>query len=432
MMRCSNWISSRSSIGLNTGIEHFLWFVKTNEGDVAWHLTNYEDRHPLTAVFVVFGDDGYVLWDTVLETKGVIRKYMLIPLTGILMFPWEMVEEKETIKEVSGVDVMVSYCAKTRPQTLEEDPSKAVQVVVNYLKSLKDGSLVRHEDATVPDIESEAHAISVLVDLGFSEQLKNKTIWCDPTVRDLHLYMSRYGVSIKEGPSSLPSMMFTIPFEEFPQDPIYGPNGVSHLSWRELGAWLKSREEMIINERVQKNIYKELHSDWEGNVDKFRDGQFNVLLKKQKTIESNSNSNSNVYHDVDIEDFMENGCPPCIKNKLKERRAFKDQERYQLACQLRSGKISEQSAEKIFEVATNNEGMKWTHKTVWKNNYVGEACSVFISNAEKNIPTTIHCPFKSTEKCLKNFKETHPNQSKPTDVLKYPFQVILWNYSRRK
>lgn len=415
----------------------YLYIVEESASDKeeqSWIIKDYKDQG--AKLFVVFENIGYASWNTVILQEGKIKKHDLLPFKGTLVFPWELEEKAEETEEFS----MVLPSHQVRSQDTfniakeREELDRPILMILNYLQHLLHGD--PFQPLGVPLVISgnmtEEETIRYLTENGFMELFVNRALWCEPTAKDMRNFMARHGASCVKPPM----LMFVVPYEEYPLDDIYAPNGVAHLSYKDVPEWLKNREMRFEMLEMPKVIYNDYHKD---NQNTFCGGRFDHLVKKPKQRQKHGGtvaSQERRPHIADIEDLCERAAPPCLQNKMREQKWYKDQERTQLVAQLRCGGVSEGVVEQIFDrAAAYNENPKknaWNYKYAWDRGYVGAKCEVFIENAKQKIQDTIHCPFASKDLCHAQFKENFPSLVKPWDELKRPFSILLWHGRLKK
>lgn len=446
---------------------YFVESTKNNSSSSSWFIEDYEEH---TKVLAVFEDLGYVYWNVVVEQRGCVKKYNLKPFLGTLVLPWELHDSSTAAPSVEAT-VLPSHQMQSQ-ETFSTDLDKRgtlerpVLMVLNYLCHLiHDTPFVPlSPPVRLPEISCEEEALRFLANNGFSQCLKEGYVWCEPTQKDLKNFQCRHGMNFRP-----PTLMFVVPYEEYPLDDVYAPNGVAHLSYRDVARWLQQREAQIEMQKIPRTIYAEYNTCVPKS---FRGGQLDHLLKLTSpyfvsgsgsgsgsgtgiagakgakgakgdtkgsrgsfsTGKAGAGADTRVPHITDMEDLMR-CAPPCLANKLREKKWYKDQERVQLVAQLRCGGVEEQVVQQLFERASEyNENYKkngWDYKYAWDKGYIGAKCEVFIENANRNIGDTIQCPYKCKETCLANFKATQPTLARAGDQLKRPFSILLWHARRR-
>ena len=478
-------IVARESLGLYDSANR-LWVITVPEKTDTWFIKDIHLRHPFYTVYTIIKTTtkvlGYVDWDTLFEIcngglGGYLRLDMLITtFPQILMYPWETFDDAVVETVTTSSDYRTSAWARKNHVEelirLDDNPSKRLKrpdpmhdgartlsKIVLYLASWKYAKT--HNKKQIADkmwvrdtethdlfkknvelgIKTEKEMLKLLSDNEYN--FKDRSKWCAPTPLDIQCFMLRNNLTLANGPSSIPSIMLVVPYEEMSQPPLY-EGGFSHISWKEVPQYLWSKqyhfEEVILPHKLQVNIAEECG----GDIDKYQEGQLRDLVEdvikvpeKKKIVTTTQQQESTDV--VDIEELSTRGCPGCMRSLLNRPapQHFKHEERTALAFQLVSGKVPLATADIIFERAFGDNKNAWSHKDIWEKLYIGPECSVYINNATNNSLNTMQCPhvkdYESSPQiaCAEEFAQMNFTKSRPFDKMKRPYQWILWYYSRK-
>jgi hypothetical protein len=449
-LKMKQWVLSRHSLGLNIDCWNFFKVIDLNSNDRFFLFENIDKIDPFSCCILCINNKdkflGYVTWDDLVKEQGKVDLYNLKQPKDILIFPWEieLLEEEERRKNTIDNNLIVfSTFEKTIPTEEnysladhdQNDEKHILNIMIKYLKHLKFSTaqsfLPFHVELNMELFNSEEKVMKYLVENGF----KDKKHWCNATGEDIQCFMKRFNFTLKDGPSIVPKIVFCVPFEQYYVGPIYYPNMITHLSWRDIPKWLIRTEQLNQQHGLFKKMYIQIETVYEGNPSNFLDGRLVEYIKEPKQ-KKHKNEKQSQYQDCDIEDLIENGCPMCLKNKLKEKKWYKDGERIHLYSQLRSGGISKNVANIIYERSKlYNEKAKentWNYEHVWDKGYIGKKCDEFIANRNSDSSDVIKCPFKSKNECQKERVEKFPTLFGINEDVKYPFQQILRYFSRKK
>jgi len=444
------WVSSRSKLGLPVdNVDDFIWYVTIPEASQQWLLQDYAQKHPFSAVFIVFtptdapGEPiGYVTWETLVKAQGRIDRSILSRVEGILVFPWENVGIATRISQ-SRLEPL-NMLQVVEDDRLDDDNFKehgVANAIVDYLNHLYDNSYtktdVSYERGFITYLQSlsEIELIRYLVNNGYREDIQTKRMWSNATVEDVQQFMIRFNVSIADGPDAVPKVMFHVPYEQFPVPPVY-PGGFARITWKDMPQWIWEREENLSKHEIPKKIYKNVKEECKGDPKRFQEGRFkhHVYKRQQRRKTGEINNDDYVGVTMDIEDLVMKASPACLRNTLKKQKWYKDGERYQIVSQLCSAKIDHDVIRSIFdESMKHNDDPRhkaWDVEAALKKTYVGATCDSIREHGE-NTEDILACPFAEKQECLTEFNERYPEKMRTQDVMKYPFQYIL-RYNYRK
>jgi hypothetical protein len=433
-----------------------------DERQASWLFTGIHGMDPLMSFYVVFENNqkeaiGYLDWKTFYKScnygeGGTIHKNQLQTNfdTGICLFPWELLDSDDVIpptttnylmtwnhqknwEEIHKLDALESRLSESVITKPNECALRVIVAVVDYLFALKNNvTIVEGQSLLRIDTEyqqfwrdvqfvSEDHVVSFLNTNG----LDVKSMIVTPTTLDLQTFALKHDKELCKGPTHFPKVVFVVPYEECYKLPIYA-GLMSHLTWMDIKEWLWQKQYDFLHSTIPKRIYTEL----EGNinhVDQFRDKQFKQLLslrsKEQHKRQKFNTNNKPEYVVVDIEDLISHKSPPCIAELVQRKIHLKDQQRIQLAYQLRSGNVALESVVTLFDEK------QWNPKSVWEKGYIGCTCEQILDNTKQRRKDTIWCPVNSTTMCLNLFKQKHPTKYHSGKILKRPYQWYLWTLS---
>lgn len=448
-------------LGLSPDVEQHLLIIHTNNAQGPWDISvQLKEYNKFSASIIFFVLDGktllgYVTWEIAAGVYpsgyGVIKHLKQIGTVQYVVFPWEVELEQHLFKRVEQVPAYRLTClgdisslnilGNVRMDLVERRLLAETLLEIDTSDAGSRGfvDMLLHVGQCTELAERRAE----LERLSFWDSMKHLTEratlkwlrangmdlmkhWVAPTARDLQVFIARHN---PQTPQELPTGCFALPYED---DPLGGPlysGGTCHLSYRDVPAWAWGRY-MYFKDHLSKV-----------NVDILGDERVQHLLRlcmevskryKQglKTLAPSSAASL-----TDIEDLLNGGaCPPCVANKIRERKHYMHEERTMLVVQLRSGRVPLSVVTKIFE---GDEEQTWDYKHCYEKSllFKPKPCSVFVENARRNAPAAIHCAYASEGNpeaaCQAAFRNAHPSKSKAKDNLMYPFQWLLWVYTRK-
>lgn len=451
------FIGRRVEFGLRVD-EEYLWqfilrITRNEEEEQEWQIECDEDVNFFPMSIIVVEGIGWVNWKSVFEQKerrGKLTRNMLIPFEGhVLMFPWEVVEMEQTTlpAAAAGASVLLPWnrddphLADINDINLKKNENRELELITRFIHYGEIGTIA--PDICLQGLLSEKEIMSVVV-----KQLNKKVSFMDPTELDITSFIKRHGITIEQNPLVvLPHVVLVVPWEECPAlTPVYEGLRV-HVTYKDCEKWLRTLQQHSEQVIMPKRIYQSTN----GNPITFQDGQFKYLkpatAAKAAVAPVNTKRGCNSTTTAargsggaeipnleidDIEDLMK-ALPPCLKNVISKNTPFKDGERFHLARQFYSGHVSEAVCEKVYE----NSGTDYNWKYVYEKKYVGALCSEFIENAQNKTGNTIHCPYATMGEenpqqcCTRDFGKMFPTKLREGEVLKRPYQAMLW-YKYRK
>jgi hypothetical protein len=439
------------------GFEDYVWRIAAEPNVMKWDVTQgFLQRSPLASVYIFFGTRGYLTYYDViaLDAPMIVHASTLKPIPSEGLFlPWEVFDGPAPASRVATYEYIwnardsVSIEPNAPPISTTHALGRQLEVYCNYLWFLKTGahparlppSDLGKRDWTRLHQMTEDDVINALMESAeYRVQLENGTLWTDPEPEDIRAFMGRHRVSLADGPKVFPSIIFVIPFEEYPIGAIFR-GGVTRLSFRDVPYWLHAKEQRIEQHELPKRAYVELYEECQGDFSRVMGGRLEDIWRKLPAPIPPASQETRAMHGrstvpgtggniADIEDLIERS-PPCIKKLLKQKRWYKDGERVQLTHQLKAGGVTQDLVKKVFkraaDFARDGDGT-WDYKYAWKTtiNYA-QSCVSIIRNATENRPYTIQCPFANGKQqpqiaCIDKLQERFPEKREKITVLRSP------------
>lgn len=432
----------------------FIWHVLSDDiYATKWDITQaFLARNPLNTVYIVFGKHGYMTYYDAagLSAPMVVTVKMLkpIPSQGLLL-PWEVFGEEDgnnpvepTGKEydfIWNARGEVSIDPKAKPIDTGEPLGRQLQIYADFLWYEKTGTypnrpLLGNRDWTVLYSMTEQDVIRSLMQTEhYKAALENGSLWREPLPEDIRAFMARHRVSLAQGPSAFPSLIFVIPYEEYPIGVMYA-GGTARLSFRDVPYWLQAKEQRIEQHDLPKRAFVELYDECLGDFSRVLGGRLLDIWEKlppsigeSNTLPGSKRTKGNralgtvvgvITDTTDIEDLIHKS-PPCIKQLLKQKRWYKDKERNQLVHQLKAGGANRDLIKKVFERAASHakhDDGEWDWRYAWKTqtNYA-QCCSTIIANTKEKQMQIITCPFAFSQQtpqmlCLDKMQKRFPEK----------------------
>lgn len=437
------WVARRAQLGLSVSdvVNDHTWFVQVPAADQkTWHLENIHALHPFEAALVVFEHEdvilGYLWYHEV--TEHIDRASLHTDFSGILMYPWEHSTNAEKNNEPITLTLPWHGCQDVR---LSDDDDIVDFATRKTMDAMLGVNISAPNDPVLHRVMANATEESVRTWLTTRDYETTQA-----TVEDVRQYMIRRNITLVDGPASVPSVMFVVPYEHTDGSYHVSHGYTARVAWTEMEAILQKRLYLFQCVHVPRSILK-----GRGTLQLEQLKHMNKKTKKKKEMipKQKSNMHSDVTRETfdvpDIEDLVNRASPPCLQQLMSAKKWYKDQERVHLARQLQSGGIPVEMADHVFERAmTYNENHKntWNHAQTWEKKYNGCRCEDFIENAQYNVANTIHCPVfvangktspeDTRRQCAATFAKRYPLRTRTHDVLKRPYQWYLWYYGRTK
>jgi hypothetical protein len=437
------WIQKRRQLGLSVEDSDILPYIfliteETTEQDSGggryYNIEDIESCNPFTMAVIVVKNVGWASWDSVKKNGGNITRDMLYPFGdgNILLFPWEIVN---TVKNGGGGgDSTVVLLPWNRPfpeirlDVNNDSNNRELELILRFIHNGEVGTM-HYTNDNGDDDDDEGTVLKMVK----QNKMLERVTYEDPTQQDLVAFINRYNIQLSDGPGVLPHVVLVVPWEECcccSPLPIYGGLKV-HITYREVGKWFSFLQKRLEEVTIPKRIYQSTN----GNPLKFQDGQFKYLKPPPPPSFKPQQSFKSELLMTDIEDLFK-ALPPCLNGLIKRDQPLKDGERFHLARQLFSGRVSGELCKEVFVKLHKTEKLPWDPLYVYKKGYLGCGCNEFIENARGKIENTIHCPYASRsvspqQSCTEDFGKQYPNKLRQGQIVDKPYQFLLW-YQYRK
>lgn len=438
-------------------LEHVWLITNLPLATSKWNMSPaFEQRNPLQTVYVVFADFGFLTYYEVkaLNPPRLVTRDMLKPLPKQLMLPWE-VEPDFVAPGFPGTLPELLWNARKdlslHSEALTTDPlERQARAYADEMWFLKTGKRPHRVDEMEPPLLhlNEEDTIRMLIQTPRDKaRLEDGTLWSVPTAEDVRCFMDRHKVRLEQGPRAFPSIVFTVPYEEYPVGPMYR-GLVARLSYKDVPHWLHAREQRT-KVALQERARVELYDECAGDFTRVMGGRLALLWERYHTETaayvpvgteaavsgykrntSTTTAVSDIKDTQDIEDLIGKS-PPCVAALLNQKRWYKDKERTQLLYQLKTGGATEELVARVFERAESHargDDGSWNYMYAWRNQEsFAQSCRTLIQNTTTTTPNAapcIRCVYAKEDdprgRCLQEMQRRFP--AKRLRYLNFPHQ----------